>query len=96
MAEMGPVERKLTVATAAVVFAIGLYVVIFAPLMVNEKDDGSFRITDYSFTKGAPEARLLAEEHCASLDLVSSGITKKRTYNRATEQFGTAYDFTCE
>ena len=32
MAEMGPVERKLTVATAAVVFAVGLYVVIFAPL----------------------------------------------------------------
>ena len=92
---MGPIERKLTAITATIVFIAGIYVVIFAPLMVTQKDDGSYYITDYSFTKGPAEARLLAAEHCNAQGLTSSGITKRRTYKRATQQFGTAYDFTC-
>ena len=36
---MGPVERKLTAITTVVVFAAGIWVVIFAPFMVN--DDGN-------------------------------------------------------
>lgn len=93
---MGKIERNLTVATASIVFAAGLYVVIFAPLMVNERDDGSYYITDYSFTKGINEARILADNICNDKGQIASDFTRKKTYKRASNQFGTEYRFTCQ
>ena len=93
---MGKTERQLTAATAAIVFAAGLYVVIFAPLMVSEKEDGGYYITDYSFTKGLPEARQLATAYCAEQGLSPSTLEKKKVYKRVQEQFSTQYHFTCD
>ena len=93
---MGKTERKLTAAVAAIVFVAGIYVVIFAPLMVNERDDGSYYITDYSFTKGIAEARLLSKNYCADFGKVASEITRKKTYKRVSNQYGTEYRFTCQ
>ena len=92
---MGKTERRLTAATAALVFAAGLYVVIFAPFMVSANDDGSYYITDYSFTKGINEARITAKSFCAEDGRTASTLARKRTFNRATNQFGRKYVFTC-
>ena len=93
---MGNTERKLTAAVAAIVFVAGIYVVIFAPFMVNERDDGSYYITDYSFTKGIQDARLTAQNFCADFDKAASDLARKRTYKSISNQFGTEYRFTCQ
>lgn len=92
---MGPTERRLTAATMAITFIAGIYVVIFAPLMVNEKDKGSFYIVDYSFTKGINEAAILASSHCAEQGATASALETVQTYKRVTKQFGTEFRFTC-
>lgn len=92
---MGPTERRLTAAIMAITFAAGIYVVIFAPFMVNERDDGSFSITDYSFTKGINEAAILADSHCAEQGAKASGLDTVKTYKRVSKQFGTEFRFTC-
>lgn len=92
---MGKVERRLTAAVMAIVFPIGLYVVVFAPFMVNERDDGSYSITDYSFTKGIKDAAELVKTHCAEQGLNVTGFDTKRTYNRGQNTFGKDYRFTC-
>lgn len=93
---MGNGEKKLTAIVMALVFVAGLYVVIFAPFMVNERDDGSYSITDYSFTKGIADAAILADSYCQERGLVASGLDTQKTYNRVQKQFGTDYRFTCE
>lgn len=93
---MGPVERKLTTVTSVIVFAAGIYVVIFAPFMVSDTDDGRHYIIDYSLTKGIDEAAIVAEDHCSEQGLEVSGLDRKRTYNRVQGTIGTRYYFTCE
>ena len=75
---MGPVERKLTAITTVVVFAAGIWVVIFAPFMVNDDGNNQFHIIDYSFTKGIDEAATLAKSHCASAALSPAGWIRNR------------------
>lgn len=93
---MGKIERNLTAAVAAIVFVAGIYVVIFAPFMVNERDDGTYYITDYSFTEGPQDARIVAQNFCADREKMASRLTRKKTYKRASNQFGTQYRFSCE
>ena len=92
---MGNTERILTAVVMAIVFAAGLYVVIFAPLIVNEREDGTFYITDYSFTKGEREARSVSQAHCAQQGKVVTDLTIKKTWKRASNQFGREYRFSC-
>ena len=93
---MGPVERKLTAITTVVVFAAGIWVVIFAPFKVNDDGNNQFHIIDYSFTKGINEAATLAKSHCAERGLVASGLDTQQTYNRTQKTFGTRYRFSCQ
>lgn len=92
---MGKTERRWTAAVAAVVFTIGAWVVVFAPFMVNEGEDGQHSIIDYSFTKGIEEARLVAAEFCAERGQSASPLEKKRRYKRTQNTTSLSYIFTC-